>query len=135
MGDYMPELQTIAHVSLTVSDLDRSIPWYERVFDAKLVLDDESGPFRRAVLVVAGKALVGLQEFPDPADNLPFDERRVGLDHLAFACSSRRELEAWKARLDELGVVNGGVVDAGYGSVLSFRDPDNIALEFFALPS
>src|SRR5580698_11008989 len=94
MGDYMPELLTIAHVSLTVSDLDRSIPWYERVFDAKLVLDDESGPFRRAVLVVAGKALVGLQEFPDPADNLPFDERRVGLDHLAFACSSRRELEA-----------------------------------------
>jgi glyoxylase I family protein len=131
----MPELLTIVHVSLTVSDLDRSVPWYERVFDAKLVLDDESGPFRRAVLVVAGKALVGLQEFPDPADNLPFNERRVGLDHLAFACSSRRELEAWKARLDELGVVNGGVVDAGYGSVLSFRDPDNIALEFFALPS
>jgi glyoxylase I family protein len=135
MGDYMPELLTIAHVSLTVSDLDRSIPWYERVFDAKLVLDDESGPFRRAVLVVAGRALVGLQEFPDPADTLPFNERRVGLDHLAFACSSRGELEAWKARLDELGVVNGGVVDAGYGSVLSFRDPDNIALEFFALPS
>jgi glyoxylase I family protein len=131
----MPELLTIAHVSLTVSDLDRSIPWYERVFDAKLVLDDGSGPFRRAVLVVAGRALVGLQEFPDPADNLAFNERRVGLDHLAFACSSRGELEAWKARLDELDVVNGGVVDAGYGSVLSFRDPDNIALEFFALPS
>jgi glyoxylase I family protein len=131
MGDYMPELLTIAHVSLTVSDLDRSVPWYERVFDAKLVLDDESGPFRRAVLVVAGRAL----EFPDPADNLPFNERRVGLDHLAFACSSRRELEAWKVRLDELGVVNGAVVDAGYGFVLSFRDPDNIALEFFALPA
>jgi glyoxylase I family protein len=135
MGDYMPELLTIAHVSLTVSDLDRSVPWYERVFDAKLVPDDESGPFRRAALIVAGQALVGLQEFPDPADNLPFNERRVGLDHLAFACSSRRELEAWKVRLDELGVVNGGVVDAGYGSVLSFRDPDNIALEFFAPPS
>jgi glyoxylase I family protein len=135
MGDNMPELRTIAHVSLTVSDLDRSVPWYERVFDVKLVQDDESGPFRRAVLVVAGRALVGLQEFPDPADNLPFNERRVGLDHLAFACSSRREVEAWKARLDELGVVNGGVVDAGYGFVLSFRDPDNVALEFFALPS
>ena len=94
MGDNMPELRTIAHVSLTVSDLDRSVPWYERVFDVKLVQDDESGPFRRAVLVVAGQALVGLQEFPDPADNLPFNERRVGLDHLAFACSSRREVEA-----------------------------------------
>jgi glyoxylase I family protein len=131
----MPELLTIAHVSLTVSDLDRSIPWYERLFDAKLVLDDTASAFRRAALIVAGQAVVGLQDFPDPADSLPFNERRVGLDHLAFACSSRGELEAWKARLDELGIVNGGVVDAGYGSALSFRDPDNIALEFFALPS
>ena len=32
------------------------------------------------------------------------------------------------------GIKNGGVVDAGYGSGLSFRDPDGIALEFFAPP-
>jgi hypothetical protein len=42
------------------------------------------------------------------------------------------QVERWKARLDELGIANGGVVDADYGSALSFRDPDNIALEFFA---
>ena len=30
---------------------------------------------------------------------------------------------------------HGGIVDAPYGSGLSFRDPDNIALEFFAPPS
>jgi glyoxylase I family protein len=132
---YMPESLTIAHVTLTVSDLDRSIPWYERLFDTKLVLGEAPGPFRRAVLLVGGQTLVGLHQFPDPADSLPFNERRVGLDHLAFACSSRSELEAWKVRLDELGIANGGVVDAVYGSGLSFRDPDNIALEFFALPS
>lgn len=128
----MPEIPTIAHVSLTVSDLDRSISWYERLLDTKLVLAEGAGPFRRAALLVGGKALVGLQQFPDPADSLPFNERRIGLDHLAFACASRSELEVWKARLDQLGILNGGVVDAGYGSVLSFRDPDNIALEFFA---
>ena len=44
-------------------------------------------------------------------------------------------LETWQARLNGLGVVNGGVVDAAYGSGLSFRDPDNIALEFFAPPT
>lgn len=131
----MPEFLTIAHVALTVSDLDRSVPWYERVFDTKLVLAEEPGPFRRAVWLVGGQSLVGLHQFPDPADALSFNERRVGLDHLAFACSSRSELEARKVRLDELGTVNGGVVDAAYGSGLSFRDPDNIALEFFAPPS
>jgi glyoxylase I family protein len=130
----MPEFLTIAHVTLTVSDLNRSVLWYERLFDTKLVLDEEPGPFRRAILLVGGQTLVGLHEFPDPADTLPFNERRVGLDHLAFACNSRSELEAWEVRLDGLGIVNGGVVDAAYGSGLSFRDPDNIALEFFAPP-
>jgi glyoxylase I family protein len=131
----MPESLTIAHVTLTVSDLDRSIPWYERLFGTKFVLDEDPGPFRRAVMLVGGQTLVGLHQFPDPADTLSFNERRVGLDHLALACSGRSELEAWKARLDELGIANGGVVDAAYGSALSFRDPDNIALEFFAVPS
>jgi hypothetical protein len=38
-------------------------------------------------------------------------------------------------RLNELGIAHGDIVDASYGSGLSFRDPDNIALEFFAPPS
>jgi catechol-2,3-dioxygenase len=131
----MPGSLAIAHVTLTVSDLDRSVSWYERVFDTKVVLAEDPGPFRRAVMLIGGQTLVGFHQFPDPADTLPFNERRVGLDHLAFTCDSRSELEAWQARLDGLGVANGGVVDAAYGSALSFRDPDNIALEFFALPS
>ena len=53
---------------------------------------------------------------------------------LAFGCGSRADLEQWETRLKELGIANGGVVDAPYGSGLSFRDPDNIALEFFAPP-
>ena len=130
----MPELPAIAHVTLTVSDLDRSIRWYERLFDVAFHRDDSPGPFRRAVLLVGGQTLVGLHEFPDPSDTLPFNERRIGLDHLAFACSGRDELEAWKDRLSQLGIDNGGIVDAGYGSGLSCRDPDNIALEFFPRP-
>ena len=127
----MPDLPTIAHVTLTVSDLDRSVQWYERLFGVEFHRDESPGPFRRAVWLVEGQTLVGLHEFPDPSDTRPFDERRVGLDHLAFACSGREELEAWTRRLSELGIANGGIVDAGYGSGLSCRDPDNIALEFF----
>lgn len=131
----MPEFPTIAHVTLTVSDIKRSVAWYERLFDAKMYMDERPGPFRRAVLQVGGQTLVGLHKFPDRADTLPFNERRIGLDHLAFACASRGELEAWLVRLEELGIANGGIVDADYGSGLSFRDPDNIALEFFSPPS
>jgi catechol-2,3-dioxygenase len=127
----VPDWPTIAHVTLTVSDLDRSVQWYERLFGVEFQRDESPGPFRRAVWIVEGQTLVGLHEFPDPSDTLPFDERRIGLDHLAFACSGRDELEAWEIRLSELGIDNGGIVDAGYGAGLSCRDPDNIALEFF----
>lgn len=33
-----------------------------------------------------------------------------------------------------LGIANGGIVDASYGSGISFREPDNLPLEFFAPP-
>jgi glyoxylase I family protein len=39
------------------------------------------------------------------------------------------------AQYDELGVAHGDIVDASYGSGVSFRDPDNIALELLAPPA
>jgi catechol-2,3-dioxygenase len=131
----VPEFPPITHVALTVTDLDRSAPWYERLFGTTPVIDEDTGPFRHVVWLLGGHTLVGLHQFPDPVSRDPFNERRAGLDHLAFACANRDELVRWEARLRELGVPNGGIVDAPYGSGLSFRDPDNIALEFFAPPS
>jgi glyoxylase I family protein len=129
----MADFPAITHVALTVTSLDRSVPWYQALFGSDPVLDEDTGPFRHVVWLVGG-TLVGLHQFPDLKTTEPFDERRAGLDHLAFACANRGDLEAWEKRLNELGIANGGVIDASYGSGLSFRDPDNIALEFFAPP-
>jgi glyoxylase I family protein len=129
----LPEFPAITHVALTVSDLDRSRLWYQRLFGSDPVIDEDTGPFHHVVWVLGG-TLVGIHHFPDLTSSAPFDERRPGLDHLAFVCSNRAELEDWVRRLDQLGIANGGIVDAPYGSGLSFRDPDNIALEFFAAP-
>ena len=54
---------------------------------------------------------------------------------MAFACANRSELVEWERQLNKMGIANGGIVDAPYGSGLSFRDPDGIALEFFAPPA
>jgi glyoxylase I family protein len=129
----MPEFPTITHVALTVSSLEKSVPWYGALFDSKPVLDEDTGPFHHVVWLI-GSTLVGIHQFPDLVSDEPFNERRPGLDHLAFSCANRGELEQWEARLNDLGVAHGGIVDAPYGSGLSFRDPDNIALEFFAPP-
>jgi catechol-2,3-dioxygenase len=130
----MADFPGFAHVAVTVSSLDKSVPWYETLLGSKPVLDEDTGPFRHVVFLVGGGALLGLHGFPDLASSEAFNERRPGLDHVGFACANRGELETWQARLDELGIAHGGIVDAGYGSGLSFRDPDNIALEFFAPP-
>lgn len=127
---------SLAHVAVTVTDLERSTAWYAALFDSQPVLDEDedTGNFHHTVFALGGGHLFGLHTHP-AASGGSFDEHGTGLDHVAFACADRGELEGWAARLDELGVSHGGVVDAHYGSGVSFRDPDNIALEFFAPPA
>ncbi len=58
-----------------------------------------------------------------------FDERRVGLDHLAFRVKDRDELQRWVTHLATKGVEHSGIVDIGFGPTVVFRDPDHIRLE------
>jgi glyoxylase I family protein len=100
------------------------------------VLDEDTDPdFHHTVYLPGGNTLLGLHQHGTPAPEEDFSEFRVGLDHLSFAVTDRSELEKWAQRLDELGIAHGQIRDAGYGSALSFRDPDGIALEFFAPPA
>jgi catechol 2,3-dioxygenase-like lactoylglutathione lyase family enzyme len=130
----MPEFPALTHVALTVSDLPRSVSWYRRLFNKDPVLDEDTGPFHHVVWMIGDGTIIGLHQHTNLESTEPASELRPGLDHLAFGCSDRSALEAWKQRLDDLGIPNGGIVDASYGSGLSFRDPDNIPLEFFAPP-
>jgi glyoxylase I family protein len=132
----MSQFPPIAHVAVTVRDLAVSVPWYERLLDAKPVLDEDTTPdMHHTVYLLGGGTLLGLHQHETPAPAGAFSEYAVGLDHIGFGCADRAELEQWERRLDELGVAHGGIKDAPYGSGISFRDPDNIALEFFAPPS
>jgi len=124
----------LTHVALSVADLSVSVPWYQAVLGAAPVLDEDTGPFRHVVFAL-GATLFGLHAFPEGVlDDAPFNPRRPGLDHVAFGCADRAELAAWSARLDQLGVPHGEILDAHYGSGLAFKDPDGLALEIFCPP-
>ena len=125
----------IGHVAVTVNDLDRSREWYSKLFGSDPVLDEDTGSFYHVVFALDGGALFGLHTHPTANDQPDFSEFRTGLDHVAFAVASRSDLESWEKKLDEMGISHGGIKDAPYGSGLSFRDPDNLPLEFFAPPS
>jgi glyoxylase I family protein len=130
----MADFPALTHVALTVRDLSVSVPWYEALFDAKPVLDEDTDPDFHHTVYLLGSTLIGLHQHKTAAPAGQFSEYNIGLDHVAFGCANRSELEQWEKNLNDLGVKNGGIKDAAYGSGVSFRDHDGIALEFFAPP-
>ncbi len=123
------------HVALTVRDLDVSGPWYRDLIGADPALDEHTDEgFRHLVWAFDDGTLFGIHQHDRALEGEQFTEFRTGLDHVGFGCADRGELEKWVELLNGLGIAHGGIVDAPYGSGLSFRDPDGIALEFFAPP-
>jgi catechol-2,3-dioxygenase len=131
----MPDFPAISHAAVTVSDLARSTQWYTALIGSDTVLDEDEGKgtYHHCVWALTGGQLFGIHTHQAPGQ-ASFDETSVGLDHIAFTCATRGELEQWTTRLDALGIVHSDIDDQHYGSGVSFRDPDGIALEFFAPP-
>lgn len=129
----MPEIEGVNHVALTVSDIERSVEWYTKLFDAQVLMEQNGDTFDRVALLVA-PIVLGLTKHQDATAGDRFSESRVGLDHLSFGVADRAALDTWAARLDELGIEHPPINDVEYGSTLVVRDPDNIQIEFFGLP-
>ena len=129
---------SIAHVRLTVTDIERSRQFYESVFGWPVLLEvpeNANEATRRqldflygGVIYDLGGTLLGLR----PVAEDRFDENRAGLDHIAFRMASKAELDSAAAHLEELGIPHEPVKDIGPSYILEFRDPDNIALELTA---
>ena len=124
------------HVAFSVPDLVEAERWYVEVLGAEVVgrynwggdtAHDDAPPHGD---VRIGSNVISLF-LGDPISGASGVPRHF---HYALTCGSLAELEQWQAHLESIGVAHGGIVDAPYGSGLSFRDPDNIALEFFAPP-
>ena len=132
----MPEFKGVSHIELTVRDADRSATWYEQVLGMRRVqvLDEHTTPgvVARVINLIHPTTLLSVGLIAHGSgDDAEFSELRVGLDHLAFDVASRDELERWVEHLDASGVSHSAISDMPYGSLVVFRDPDNIQLELF----
>lgn len=136
-----PKIEGVHHFSPTVTDIDRSIAWYQRVFGLERVpvkfphYENEDAGYAVLLTDPHSQITIGLHHH-DGNSGEGFDERRTGLDHIAFSVASRDELTSWASWLDELGVDRSAITDMTepfHYSVLVFRDPDNIQLELFTL--
>lgn len=132
------------HIALTVTDLDESVEWYQKVFGISFLSDipHEGGVGKLLADEQLQLVIVLHRHASNPGDH--FEETRTGLDHVGFGLASREDLEQWQAHLEAQGVeradsadrplTQSPIADEWYGSVLVFRDPDNIQLEIFAPP-
>ena len=125
------------HISLTVRDIEKTAKWYEQVLGLTRQSSntDEVQGWKKVRMthLPSGMRLNFTEHFAN--SGAAFDERRTGLDHLAFRVASRQEMEAWVAHFDRLGVEHSPIKEGRNGYILTFRDPDNIQLELSAVAS
>ena len=129
----MPDFTGLAHLALTVTDIDRSFEFYESLLGVQTLFEGDDGSSRYHVTIHPSSFILSLRNHDGTVDER-FDETRVGMDHVALQVTNRAVMEEWKQRLEELSVDHSEIKDEYYGSVITFRDPDNIQWEFFALP-
>ena len=126
----MPAFTGIAHLALTVTDLERSVAFYGRLWGMASSGTLDGPALHRWVFLLPDGTTIGLTRH-DATASTPFDAHARGLDHVGFAVANLADLQAWADHLTAMDIAHSGLVEADYGTALSFTDPDGIALEFF----
>ncbi len=130
------------HLALTVTDVDASVGWYEDVFGVQFRMDVPHPGGVGKLLADDSMELAIVLHHHDANDGTLFAETTNGLDHAGFVVPTRDDLVTWQDHLESRGVIRADtadkpltqspIADEPYGSVLVFRDPDNIQLELFS---
>ena len=131
----MPSITGFHHVSFTVSDRERSVDWYQEVMGFERHSEVEADTFTRTRMrhPDCGITVTLTQHQSGFGDR--FAETRTGLDHLSLSVPDIDSLQEWKRRFEERDVDHSEIKERGPGAaMITFRDPDNIQLEVFALP-
>ncbi len=130
----MPTLAGYSHLSLSVTDLDRSTQWYCDILGFEVVAEMDGDGFQRKRLRQPDAGITITLTAHEAGSGDAFDERRTGMDHVSFAVPSIDEIHAFKERFVEGGVDHSEIkpTASGAGGMITFRDPDNIQLEVFA---
>lgn len=120
------------HIGLNVTDLDRSVAFYQRVFGLDDLRDSRQEGRRFAFLAKDGTLVLTLwQQATDR-----YEAGRAGLHHLSFKVESIEQVLAAEQTLQDLGATFAydGIVPHAEGADsggIFFEDPDGVRLEIF----
>ncbi len=130
------QLNGIAHVQLTVTDVARSKEFYRpllALFEMQVLIDTETYYY-----CIGSRTGIAIAQVDPKHAGDRFDQRRVGLHHLCLRAREREQIDEIHDFVAGLGatVVHPPREDAfapGYYSVL-FEDPDGIRIEVNHVP-
>ncbi len=120
----LPATLRLGTVHLTVSDLDRSVDFYESAIGLRLHRRED----RVATMGVGGEDLIALYEEPDARRA----GRHAGLYHYALLFPSREELARAALRLAATETPIQGASDHGTHEAIYLPDPDGNGIELAA---
>jgi catechol 2,3-dioxygenase len=123
MNARLPDDLRFGAIALAVSDLERSIDYYQRRLGMELLARDGS----RATLGADGRRLLELEERRGAAR----DPDAADLFHFALRVPSRPALARQLARLMATDTRLTGASDHGVSEALYLRDPDGHGIEFY----
>ncbi len=126
----MPKFTGIDHIAITVTNLDRSVEFYEKLFGMPPVGHLDGPGLHRKVFRLPDGTTIGLTKHETAAPH-GFSPFVPGMDHLGLGVESVAELDNWLKHLTDLGIENSGIVSADYGTAISFTDPDGTAFDLF----
>lgn len=137
---------TIDHLDLVVSDLPRSLAFYQGLLGplgwtrAREIEGERGEP----VVYIGGvppnrPMALSLRQAQSSAHGVPYDRYAVGIHHVAFSAGSREEVDGRAAWLREQGAaIESGPEEYGYTPgyyAVFFSDPDGIKLEVVHKPA
>jgi lactoylglutathione lyase len=131
-------IRKIHHVAYRCQDAQRTVDWYQKNLDMKLVLaiaedkvpsTHEPDPYMHIFLDAGGGNVLAFFEVPK-SPPMGWDENSPRwLQHIAFEVGSIEEMQQIRARLEANGVEVLGPTDHTIFQSIYFRDPDGHRLE------
>lgn len=129
----LPPLLGIHHVKLPVSDLDRSLSFYERALGARRIAEADhrrlsDNSLYAYILEVPGFGCwLELRLHPARA------RVHAGFDSMTLSVRDRASLVAWSEHLDAVGVRRSPVITAIRAWLVVLEDPDGNRLRLYSL--
>lgn len=128
----------IAHIQLTVRDVDASRPFYHRLLVETFGMAIQYDAPGLVFYCIGARTGVLIRPAAPEHQDTPFDQWRIGLHHFCFRLRSREDIDALHASMRDFGAhivraPEDGPWAPGYYSVL-FEDPDGIRIEGVFIP-